>query len=104
MRLNKNISICIFAFPWEIDLVERQLTSLKRASLDIKNDYKFLLSVTLDLSDISISRVNWKESKLPREFFVAKFENLKKLCNWCQVDFDLNENYKTFGRLDVWTN
>jgi hypothetical protein len=90
----KNVVISIFVFPWEIDGLERILTSLKEASCFCENDVRYTLSVTLDMSN---ERVDWASSKLPVEFFKDKFENLKKLCNWCDIDFDLNEENNCFG-------
>jgi hypothetical protein len=42
-------------------------------------------------------RVRWEESKIPKQFFIDKFENLKVLCNWCDLDFDINHNLNCFG-------
>lgn len=93
----KHIVFSIFVFPWEIDQFERILSDLKQASCFLENDVKFTLSVTLDTSD---SRIDWGNSKLDKTFFIDKFNNLKKLCNWCTVDFDYNESLNCFGSAD----
>lgn len=87
----KTVLISMFVFPWEIDSLERVLIGLKESSFNIDANVKFKLSVTMEMSD---RRVDWRNSHIPRQFFLDKFENLKKLCNWCQYEFDTNENIK----------
>ena len=93
----KTILSSIFVLPWEIDSLERVLIGLKESSFNIHPDAKFKLSVTLDLSD---RRVNWNISALPRAFFEDKFNNLTKLCNWCEYSFDVNQNGDVNGAAD----
>lgn len=90
----KNVVISMFVFPWEIDALERVLMSLKEASCFCDNDVRYTLSITLDITD---KRTDWNKSIIPSTFFKDKFENLKTLCNWCNVDFDYNEQNDCFG-------
>lgn len=91
----KNVVFSIFIFPWEIDGLERILMNLKEASCFVGGDVQYTLSVTMDVSDNH--RIDWNGSKIPKQFFVDKFENLKVLCNWCNIDFSLNENEDCLG-------
>ena len=93
----KTIVISMFAFPWEIDALERVLIGLKEASFNIDPNVKFTLSLTMEMSD---RRVDWSKSSLPRQFFIDKLYNLKKLCNWCNYEFDINENGCVNGAAD----
>jgi hypothetical protein len=90
----KHVVFSVFIFPWEIDGLERILSDLKQASCFLSNDVKYTLSVTMDVSD---SRINWQDSKIPKQFFIDKFENLKPLCNWCDAEFDTNQSLDCFG-------
>lgn len=90
----KHVVISIFLFPWEIDSLERILTDLKQSACFLGDGVKFTLSVTMDVSD---ARVDWKSSRIPKALFLNKFENIKKLCNWCNVDFELNEADNCLG-------
>lgn len=90
----KHAVIGIFIFPWEIDSLERILSDLKQASCFLSNNIKFTLSVTMDISE---TRIDWNLSRIPKELFVQKMENIKKLCNWCDVDFEFNENNNCLG-------
>lgn len=93
----KNIVISMFVFPWEIDALERVLIGLKEASFNIDPNVKFTLSLTMEASN---RRVDWSNSQLPRQFFIDKLYNLKKLCNWCDYDFDVNESCTINGAAD----
>lgn len=87
----------MFIFPWEIDALERVLIGLKESSFNIDPNVKFTLSLTMEMSD---RRVNWSSSQLPRQFFIDKLYNLKKLCNWCDYEFDINGSGKINGAAD----
>ena len=77
----KNIVISMFVFPWEIDGLERVLIGLKESSFNIHPEIKFHLSITLDTSS---NRIDWEKSQIPWLLFVDKFNNLKKICDWCE--------------------
>lgn len=85
----KNIVISMFVFPWEIDALERVLIGLKESSFNIHPDIKFHLSITLDTSS---NRIDWEKSQIPWLLFADKLGNLKKICDWCECDFDYNTN------------
>lgn len=93
----KTIVTSMFVFPWEIDSLERVLIGLKEASFNIDPNVKFKLSLTMELSD---RRVDWNNSSIPRQFFIDKLDNLKKLVNWCEYEFDINESGTINGAAD----
>ena len=64
--------------PHELDDLERVLIELNRSSKYIKGEnYEF--SISMSISDYLI---NWKESLVDKEFFIHKFNKLKKLTDW----------------------
>ena len=72
------IVITTFVTPNELDDLERVLIELNRSSKYIKGDnYEF--SISMSISDYLI---NWEESLVDKEFFIHKFNKLKKLTDW----------------------
>ena len=64
--------------PHELDDLERVLIELNRSSKYIKGEnYEF--SISMSISDYLI---NWDESLVDKEFFIHKFNKLKKLTDW----------------------
>lgn len=91
--------VVIYLQPWEIDDFQRQTYTLIQSSYDIKdikdiNEEKVIIDVTLNLH-----MVDWKKSKLPKQYFIDKFLYLETiLSNHFQVEFDTDE--KINGSLD----
>lgn len=87
------IQIVTQLLPHEIDEFERQLCVLSQTT--IVND-EVILDVTLNLNT-----VDWENTKLPKAFFVEKFNQLKMYLDkslWCsQYIFDINEDGTCFG-------
>jgi hypothetical protein len=72
------IVITSFVMPHELDDLERVLIELNRSSKYIKGEnYEF--SISMSISDYLI---NWEESLADKEFFIHKFNKLKKLTDW----------------------
>ena len=87
--------------PWEIDYALLTFTQLKKSSSHLQPEDKIYIDVALNLSDYII---NWKESKLPKEFFIDKFNALLKLLNWATVRSIIYEEDKLWGHLDLQKN
>ena len=63
--------IVYYAFPFHIDMLERTILQLKRAS-KYSNTKKYLcLDIVLDLSD---DNFNWNQINIPKQFFIDKFK------------------------------
>lgn len=71
-----NIKILTHLMPWEVDYALLQFIQLKKSSQYISSEDKIYIDVALNLSSYII---NWKESKLPKEFFINKFNTLLSL-------------------------
>ena len=72
----KTLQIVIHVLPREIDQFERLCNSLKESYFFVENDINIVLDVSLNLNEIF---VDWNNSKIPKEFFIEKFNNINKL-------------------------
>ena len=84
--------IVIHLFPYEIDWFEWQIKQLKLGSYYLGKEDSIIIDVTLNLN-----LVDWDQSQLPKQFFITKFKQLEKLCDWCETQFIVDEEYKCLG-------
>ena len=84
--------IVVHLLPQEIDWFEWQSRQFKQGSYYLEEDEKVIIDVTLNLN-----LVNWEESKIPKQFFIDKFEQLKSLWDWAEVLFTVDEEGKCLG-------
>lgn len=85
-----NYRIVQYIQPWEIDSFERQVNQLIKSSYSIEHPKNIILDVTMNL-DI----VDWNLSKLPRKYFVNKFDALKRRANvHFTVEFDMDSQIR----------
>jgi hypothetical protein len=82
--------IIIHILPHEIDWFEWQAKQLKISNCYI-ND-KVIIDATLNLN-----LVDWNESKLPKQFFIDKFLQIKELLHEYELIFDINEDRTCLG-------
>jgi hypothetical protein len=87
--------------PWEIDYALLTFTQLKKSSLHLNPEDKLYIDVALNLSNYII---NWEESKLPKEFFIDKFNALLKLLDWTTIHSVVYEGNELWGHLDFQKN
>jgi len=74
----KKIVITTFIMPNEIDDLERLLADLNKASKHINgNNYELYLALSVD-----DYLVDWKQSKLDKQYFIDRFNKLKPLTEW----------------------
>jgi len=87
------ILIQILPLVTDIDLLERSLFLLKQSSLHVDKDkFHIILDVTLPLTDYL---VDWDNSILKQDFFIDKFNNLKKYGDWAdEYYFNIDHNIK----------
>lgn len=84
--------IIIHIFPEEIDWFEWQSKQFKIASDYLSSDDNITIDVTLDLNF-----VDWENSRLPKDFFIGKFDDIKNLWDWADTIFDIDESEKCRG-------
>lgn len=84
--------------PWEIDYALLTFTQLKKSKYHLPEDVNVEIETVLNLSSYII---NWEESKLPKEFFINKYNNISKLL----IDYNHNarifDQNKLYGHLDL---
>lgn len=74
----KKIVITTFIMPNEIDDLERLLGDLNKASKHIDGrNYELYLALSVD-----DYLVDWKQSKLDKQYFIDRFNKLKPLTEW----------------------
>ena len=82
-----NIKIAYHIMPWEIDYALLSFTQLKKSKYHLPNDVNVIIDSVLNLSSYLI---NWKESKLPKEYFIEKYNQISNLL------IDYNHNKKIY--------
>jgi hypothetical protein len=93
-----NIKVKIHYMPWEIDYALLQFMQLKKSSYHLSDD-KIYFHIGLNLSSHII---NWNESKLPKEFFINKFNANLKMLDWAEdVNIIIYEGDELWGHLDL---
>ncbi len=76
--------IVVHLLPQEIDWFEWQSKQLKIGSGYIQD--KIIVDVTLNLN-----LVEWNLSKIPKQYFVDRFNNIKQYYDWCEVIFETDD-------------
>jgi hypothetical protein len=94
-----NIKIKIHYMPWEVDYALLQLMQLKKSSLNLYPEDKIYFHIGLNLSSHII---NWNESKLPKEYFINKFNTALKMLDWAEeVNVIIYKGDELWGHLDL---
>jgi hypothetical protein len=84
--------IVIHLLPHEIDWFEWQIKQLKQGSYHLEKEDNIIIDVTLNLN-----LIDWSQSQLPKQFFIDKFKQIEKLCDWCQTQFIVDQENKCLG-------
>lgn len=84
--------IVIHLLPQEIDWFEWQIKQLKQGSYYLEKEDKVILDVTLNLN-----LIDWSKSQLPKQFFIDKFNQIEKLCDWSKTQFTIDQENKCLG-------
>ena len=96
-----NIKITYHIMPWEIDYALLTFTQLKKSKYYIPKDVNITIDSVLNLSSFLI---NWNESKLPKELFIEKYNQISQLL----IDYNHNKKIydgdKLYGHLDLQRN
>lgn len=82
--------IVVHLLPHEIDWFEWQSKQFKLGSYYTKD--KVIIDVTLNLN-----LVDWDQSQLPKQFFIEKFNQIKTLWDWAEIQFIVDEENKCLG-------
>jgi hypothetical protein len=93
-----NYKITAHLMPWELDYALLSFTQLKKSKYYLNSSDQVFIDVTLNLSSYII---NWKESKIPKEFFINKFENLQSLLKDYNCHFKIYDGDQLYGGLNA---
>ena len=92
-----NIKIATHVMPWDIDYALLMFTQLKKSQYHLPEDVKVTIDVELNLSSYVI---NWEESKLPKEYFIEKYNTLLLLLDGYNVITNVYNGDELYGHLD----
>ena len=93
-----NITATYHIMPWEIDYALLSFTQLKKSKYYLQPDVNIKIKSALNLSS---HLINWEESKLPKEYFIEKYETLSILLKDYQHDMFVYEGNELWGHLDL---
>lgn len=83
--------------PWEIDYALLTYTQLKKSKYHLEEGDTIEISSCLNLSSYLI---DWEKSKLPKQFFIDKFNQLSNVLIDYKYDPKIYDGDKLYGHLD----
>jgi hypothetical protein len=84
--------------PWEIDYALLSFTQLKKSKYYLPEYINITIYSVLNLSSYLI---NWDKSKLPKEFFIEKYNQLSLLLKDYTHNIKIYDGDKLYGHLDL---
>ena len=92
----KTLQVVVHVLPREIDQFERLCNSFKESYFFVENQIEIVLDASLNLNE---TFVDWKNSQIPKEFFIEKFNNINKLhSEWTHKNiFQIENSDKCLG-------
>lgn len=91
------IKIITHFMPWEIDYALLMFEKLKRSSYYLSSEDEVCISAALNLTEYA---TDWKDSKLPKEYFIEKFKTFDSLLTWADYKPFVYEGKDLWGHLD----
>ncbi len=92
-----NYKITYHIMPWEIDYVLLSFTQLKKSKYHLSDEDNVTVETVLNLSSYVI---DWNQSKLPKEFFIEKYNQLSILLEDYIHIKHIYEGDQLYGHLD----
>jgi len=97
-----NIKITYHLMPWEIDYALLTFTQLKKSLYYIPSNVTLTIDSVLNLSS---NMIDWEKSKLPKEYFIEKYNTYSLLLDRGIVhNKKIYEGDKLYGHLDLQKN
>jgi hypothetical protein len=93
-----NIKIVYHIMPWEIDYALLTFTQLKKSKYYLPENVNITIDSALNLSSYLI---NWDESKLPKEYFIEKYNQLSSLLIDYTHNSKIYDGNELYGHLDL---
>ena len=91
------IKISQLLMPWEIDYTLLFFIQLKKSKYYLPKDVNIIIETDLNLSSYII---NWEESKLPKEFFIEKYNQISLLLSDYNHIKKIYDGDELYGCLD----
>ena len=92
------IKITYHLMPWEIDYALLSFSQLKKSYYYLSSKDNIVIETVLNLSSYTI---NWEESKLPKEYFIDKYNQISILLEDYTHIKKIYEGNKLYGHLDL---
>jgi hypothetical protein len=93
-----NIKIIYHIMPWEIDYALLSFTQFKKSKYYLSKEDNITIETVLNLSSYII---NWDNSKLPKQFFIDKYNEISNLL----IDYNhikrIYDGDKIYGHLNL---
>jgi hypothetical protein len=93
-----NYKIIYHIMPWEIDYVLLSFTQLKKSKYHLSDKDNVTVETVLNLSSYAI---DWDNSKLPKEFFIEKYNQISILLEGYTHIKHIYEGDQLYGHLDL---
>lgn len=93
-----NIKIFQHLMPWELDYALLSFSQFKKSKYYLAEEDNITIETCLNLSSYLI---NWEESKLPKEFFIEKYNQISNLLNDYNHIKKIYDKDKLYGHLDL---
>jgi hypothetical protein len=84
--------------PWELDYALLTFTQLKKSKYHLPKDVEITINTVLNLSPYLI---NWEESKIPKEYFIEKYNTLSLLLKDYKHNSRVYKENKLYGFFDL---
>lgn len=93
-----NIKIAYHIMPWEIDYALLTFIQLKKSKYHLSKDTNIIIDSCLNLSSYNI---NWEKSKIPKEFFIEKYNQISELLKDYKHNKKIYTEDKLYGHLEL---
>jgi hypothetical protein len=92
-----NIKILSHIMPWDIDYALLMAIQLKKSKYYLPKDVDITIDLELNLTSYLY---NWEESKIPKDYFIDKFNTLLLLLSDYKVNTFVYDGDLKYGHLD----
>lgn len=92
------VKIFYLIMPWQIDYALLSYTQFKKSKYYLKDDIEITIDTHLNLSSYI---TDWNESKLPKEFFIKKYNDLAILLKDYKHNSIIYDGEDNYGLLDM---
>jgi len=93
-----NIKIIQHIMPWEIDYALLAFSQFKKSKYHLPQDVNIVIETELNLSSYVI---NWNKSKLPKEFFIEKYNHISLLLSDYKHNKKIYDGDDLYGCIDL---